>query len=371
MKKIIALIVAGGSGTRFDNLKPKQYNNSILRNTILAFKRNSRITDIQVVIREEDKELYIEETKNLELLPVAIGGATRGESVRNGLNQIYTISPDFVLVHDANRPYLTSKLIDAVVDELNSYKNHGVIPVFPIVETVKRVNKDKIENIDRSNLFTMQTPQGFYFKQLHEHYNFAKEYFTDESSFDIPIKYIQGEKDNIKITFIEDLKMDYFTGIGFDAHKFSDNKADDNFIILGGVKIPYKYRIEAHSDGDVLIHSIVDAFLGAMGEADIGKHFPPSDMKWKNANSRIFLEYCNELLKEKNGQINNIDVTIICEEPKISKYREEIRNNIAAILNIEPNRINIKGTTTEKMGFTGRGEGIAVQSVVSLKRAFI
>lgn len=368
MEKIIALIVAGGSGTRFNNQIPKQYTHSILRNTILAFQRSSRISSIQVVIREEDKDLYIKETKNLSLLPFVIGGLTRGESVKHGLNQLLNHLPKLVLVHDANRPYISMKLIDDIIDELNNYPNHGVIPTLPIVETVKRISNKKIEQIERDNLFTLQTPQGFYFNQLHEQYNSAKEFFTDESNFNIPIRYIQGEKDNIKITFTEDLKMDVFTGTGFDAHKFSDKESDDNFIVLGGVKIPYKYKIEAHSDGDVLIHSVVDALLGAMGKDDIGKHFPPSDIKWKNANSRIFLEYCNNLLETQNGQINNIDVTVICEEPRISEYREDIRNNLALILNIEAGRINIKGTTTEKMGFTGRREGIAVQSSVLVRR---
>lgn len=368
MKKTIALIVAGGSGSRFGDSIPKQYTNSILRNTILAFKRNPRIDSVQVVIREEDRELYLKTIKDLSLLPVVFGGTTRGESVKNGLKGILNHSPELVLIHDANRPYISLELTDKVIDQLYKHPNYGVIPIFPIVETVKKINEEEIEKVSRDNLFTLQTPQGFYFKQLYEKYLTTKEFFTDESNFDIPIKYIQGEKDNIKITFKEDLKMDIFTGIGFDAHKFILTESTENFIILGGIKIPYKYMIDAHSDGDVLIHAIVDALLGAMGKDDIGKHFPPSDIKWKNANSRIFLEYCKDLLNEQNGQINNIDTTIICEEPKISSYRELIKNNIALILDIDADRVNIKGTTTEKMGFTGRGEGIAVQAIASIKR---
>lgn len=160
--------------------------------------------------------------------------------------------------------------------------------------------------------------------------------------------------------------MEIRTGIGFDAHKFKDNESSNNHIVLGGIKIEHIKSLDAHSDGDVLIHALVDAILGAIGEGDIGLHFPPSDQKWKNANSQIFLEHANNLLKEKGGSINNIDLTVICEAPRMGTYREEIRNNLASILNISSTKINVKATTTEKMGFTGRKEGIAVQAITTI-----
>jgi len=154
--------------------------------------------------------------------------------------------------------------------------------------------------------------------------------------------------------------------MGFDAHRFSLENSSDNHIILGGIKIPFEKKLEAHSDGDVLIHALVDALLGAIGAGDIGMHFPPSDMKWKNADSTFFLKRSNHLLKEKNGHINNIDVTVICEKPRLGAYREQIRANLANILEISEDRVNIKATTTEKMGFTGRGEGIAAQAIATI-----
>ncbi|MEK6734222.1 MAG: 2-C-methyl-D-erythritol 2,4-cyclodiphosphate synthase, partial [Pseudomonadota bacterium] len=199
----------------------------------------------------------------------------------------------------------------------------------------------------------------------------------DESSLmkihDFPISYIPGDRDNIKISFKEDLKMklEIRSGIGFDAHKFAENISMDNHVMLGGVKIPYERKLEAHSDGDVLIHSLVDAILGAIGEGDIGLHFPPSDAKWKNANSVMFLEFANNLVKQKNGAINNIDVTVICEKPRLSQYKDEIKNNLAKILSITSDRVNVKATTTEKMGFTGRGEGIAVQAIATISLSVI
>ena len=160
--------------------------------------------------------------------------------------------------------------------------------------------------------------------------------------------------------------MEVRSGIGFDAHRFSLEKLEDNNIILAGIKIPCLQKLEAHSDGDVLIHALVDAMLGSIGAGDIGLHFPPTDSKWKNANSELFLIYANNLLKEKNAKINNIDLTVICEKPRIGQYREAMQNNLARILEITEDRVNVKATTTEKMGFTGRGEGIAVQAIITI-----
>ncbi|MGB4191530.1 MAG: 2-C-methyl-D-erythritol 2,4-cyclodiphosphate synthase [Rickettsiales bacterium] len=370
--KVIAIIVAGGSGTRFGSSIPKQYTNSILALTISKFIASKHIYAVQVIIRPEDQEFYNQVAENFNLLPVVFGGKTRSESVENALAALETYQPDLVLIHDANRPFVSTLLIEQIIEQLKLHPEHGVAPSLKITETVKRIIGENIEAVDRENLITIQTPQGFYFKQIHKIVQETKHQYTDETNLmeanAVPIIYLQGEKSNIKITFNEDIVMNYEirTGMGFDAHKFSAEISSENHIILGGITIPFEKKLEAHSDGDVLIHSLVDAMLGAIGAGDIGMHFPPTDLKWKNANSQIFLMHANQLLKQKNGYINNIDITVICEKPRLGIYREQILNKLAEILQIDQERINIKATTTEKMGFTGRGEGIAVQAIATV-----
>lgn len=362
--KTIAIIVAGGSGSRFGSSIPKQYISSILTKTIKQFLK-AKIDAVQVVIRPEDIELYNQATRNIELLPVVFGGETRGASVKNGLQAIEKYNPELVLVHDANRSSISAELINQVIDNLEDNPGFGVVPSIEVPETVKSIINNKVEVIDRDNLFLIQTPQGFYFKKLLDAYNKTDNFFTDESSLmEGNIIYIPGERKNIKITYQEDLPMDIRCGSGFDAHKFSTESSENNSIVLGGITIPFARKLEAHSDGDVLIHALVDALLGSIGEGDIGIHFPPSDMKWKNVSSKLFLIHAKELVEEKKGSINNIDITVICEKPRLGIYREQIRSNLSDILEISEDRINIKATTTEKMGFTGRGEGIAVQATV-------
>lgn len=364
--KTIALIVAGGFGSRFGGDIPKQYVSSILVKTIRQFLK-AKVDAVQVVIRPEDQELYVQATNGMDLLPAVFGGSARGASVKNGLQAIAKYNPDLVLVHDANRPFVSVALIDEIIAKLEDSPGYGVVPNIAVPETVKRISDAQVEHIKRDNLFLIQTPQGFHFKQLLEVYNKTNNFSTDESSLmEGKIIYIPGERKNIKITYQEDLEMDIRCGTGFDAHKFSAGMSESNSIILGGITIPFEKKLEAHSDGDVLIHALVDALLGAIGEGDIGMHFPPSDMKWKNADSKQFLIHANELLRAKNGSINNVDVTVICEKPRLGIYREQIRSNLAKILEISEDRVNVKATTTEKMGFTGRGEGIAVQAMATV-----
>lgn len=371
--KTIAIIAAGGLGNRFSSSIPKQYTSSILRNTIKKFL-NSNIDSIQVVIAPNDIELYNEAISGLDLLPYCFGGETRSHSVKNALNAIESYNPDFVLVHDACRPFVSTNLINEVIDKLKANPKHGVVPSIAMLETVKRITPEKVNLVNRENLFKIQTPQGFNFIKLVNAYKNTEDFylFTDESSLmdhnNLPIDYIEGEKDNIKITYQKDIIMNFETrsGIGFDAHRFTDKSSENGRIILGGISIPFKKTLEAHSDGDVLIHSLVDALLGSIGSGDIGLHFPPSDMKWQNADSKLFLIHANELLKEKNAKINNIDIIVIAEKPHLSEYKEKIRNNLASILSISTDRVNLKATTTEKMGFIGREEGIAVQAMVTI-----
>jgi 2-C-methyl-D-erythritol 4-phosphate cytidylyltransferase/2-C-methyl-D-erythritol 2,4-cyclodiphosphate synthase len=381
--KTIAIIASGGSGQRFSSTIPKQYINNTLTKTIRKFLSSNLIDSIQVVIRPEDISLYEqaiapiaklknESSKHLneKLLPPCFGGNTRSASIENALQNITPLNPELVLVHDANRPFLSINLINNVINQLKQNPNFGIVPSLPVSETIKRINSNRAETINRDDLITIQTPQGFYFSQLVYACKAIKHNFTDESTLmeanNIPVIYIKGEKENIKITYQEDKLMQIRSGIGFDAHRFSSVFSKENYITLGGIKIPFEKKLEAHSDGDVLIHALVDALLGCIGAGDIGIHFPPSDKKWKNANSEIFLSYTNNLLRERNANINNIDITMICEKPRLGEYRELMRNNIAQILNIDQDCINIKATTTEKMGFTGREEGIAVQAIATI-----
>lgn len=377
---IVAIIVAGGTGERLAAHIPKQYlplnNKAIISHTIEKFKSISQISHIIAVINPDHKQLFKEATKNLNDIEIVYGGNERWKSAKNGVIAAGKYQPTKILIHDANRPFVSSDTILKTIDALDHYS--GAIAGMPVFDTIKQVENNIIrKTIDRSKLVAVQTPQGFKYNDLIDAYERDQELFiTDDASIleekkDLVI--IPSASTNFKITTEEDYRraMAMFTkeirtGMGFDAHKFSEEQAS-GFIMLGGVKIEHPQNMLAHSDGDVLIHAVVDALFGAIGVGDIGLHFPPSDNKWKGADSSIFLLEAKRLIAEKNAKIINIDVTVICEKPRISPYREEIQIRLAHLLEIDANRINIKGTTTEKMGFTGRGEGIAVQSVANVE----
>jgi 2-C-methyl-D-erythritol 4-phosphate cytidylyltransferase / 2-C-methyl-D-erythritol 2,4-cyclodiphosphate synthase len=379
--KIIALIVAAGRGLRFNNAgTPKQYSmlagKTVLRHTLEKFIYNKNISQVQVVIHPDDISLYNDAIHGLEILPPVFGGGSRAQSVYNGLIAIKELNPKHVLVSDAMRPFVSAKIIDCIISNLNCYE--CVVPVIPIVDTVKTIEGDYITSTyDRDKLRLAQTPQGCDYNTILNLLEKNQNYTDEASCFEHAnkkVKYIDGDINNFKITFPQDinraetlLNMQYETrvGIGFDVHKFKKEEGD-NFIVLGGVKIPHQFMIEAHSDGDVLIHALVDAILGAIGHGDIGIHFPPSDMQWKNVSSTIFLEKAKELLEQENGRIVNIDITIICEAPKIFSYKNKIEKSLAVILNINEKRINLKATTTENLGSLGRKEGIAVQALANI-----
>lgn len=376
--KIIAIIVAGGSSSRFNSKKPKQYELldglTVLEKTISQFLKSSFVIDVIVVIRPEDVALYKQATDKLKILTHCFGGETRSDSVLQGLITAKKYNPDYVLIHDACRPFVSPQLIDKLIEELIAGET-AVCPVIQVTETVKRVINGQAESVNRENLFLVQTPQCFLYNEIYRA-SLAKNStieYTDETSLFESIgelvKYVHGERENIKITRREDLveKFEILTGSGFDAHRFTSEEYSDGFITLGGIKIPHTRKIIAHSDGDVLIHALVDALLGAIGAGDIGEHFPPSDNQWKNADSMLFLKFTLDLLNKKNASINNIDLTVICEKPRLSDYKNSIKNNIATATGLKEERINVKATTTEKMGFTGRGEGIAVMAMATIK----
>ena len=380
--KVIALIVSGGEGKRFDKNLPKQFfkihNKSILEHCVKKFIDSNLFYKIVVVCNKD----FIKKTKeilnNYELSFVK-GGCNRQESVYNGLNFIKKDSPSKVMIHDAVRPFFSINLLKEIIKKLN--KNDSAIPTLKIFDSVRLFEKKKYKNLNRENIKLIQTPQGFDFKKIfNAHKKFKNEINTDDSLLFYKngnkIKTIEGEIMNIKVTEkrgFKDLKKIYEEeknsiklriGNGFDVHKF---KKGDKLRLLG-VNLPFNKSLTGHSDADVGIHAIVDAILGAISKGDIGEHFPPTEKKWKNKNSEFFLKYTKDLMEKNGFSLNNIDITVICEKPKISIYKEKMKERIAKILEIKKTDINIKGTTTEKLGFLGREEGIACQVSVSVYR---
>jgi 2-C-methyl-D-erythritol 4-phosphate cytidylyltransferase/2-C-methyl-D-erythritol 2,4-cyclodiphosphate synthase len=391
MQKIVALITACGRGNRFNRGEgiPKQYlplaGVPLLRHSIQAFLHHPQISDVMCVIHPDDMNLYEEAVTGLDLLNPVFGGDTRQASIRLGLEALREYNPSKVLIHDGVRPFVSKRVINGILEKLETHP--AVIPAIAVEDTLKKYSDGKIEwTLERENLWRAQTPQGFIFDDiLNSHVAFKDLNFTDDAALNeyagIPVAIVPGSQNNFKITTEEDyerakrvaafliknVKEETRCGSGFDVHGFRERAKDENnFIRICGVDVEFDKKIQAHSDGDVGIHAAIDALLGAIGEGDIGEHFPPSDLKWKNADSREMLKTVNHLLKKKGASITNLDITLICEKPKMLKYKPKMREEMAQILNISLNRINIKATTTEKLGFLGREEGIAAQATASV-----
>ncbi len=373
--KCAVVIVAGGSGARMGADVPKQYleieEKTILRHTIDAFAGY----DVQVVIGKEDRDLYDKSVVGLNLSEPVIGGATRQESVFNGLQALAKERLDYVLIHDAARPFVCKALIERVVEKLQAGAQ-AVVPVIAINDTVKQHRGGVItQTVDRNSIAAVQTPQGFVFQTIYDLHQRAQGMeFTDDAGicedFGIQVHLVDGDIKNQKITTEDDLKsncekekaMDIRVGSGFDVHAFEEGDA----VTLCGVAVPHSHKLQGHSDADVALHAIVDALLGAAALGDIGKHFPPSDPQWKGKNSQKFVEHAHTLVREKGGRVNHIDVTIICEKPKLAAFIEPMRVNVAAMLGMPLDKVSVKATTTEKLGFTGREEGIAGQATATV-----
>ena len=378
MAQCAALILAGGSGSRLGSDIPKQYLSlngvSILRRTVDTFLAHPDIDAVQVVIGAKDQELYNVAIGGADVRPSVTGGASRQESGRIGLEALTDDAPDYVLIHDAARPFIDAATIDRVLSALVT--SSAVLPGVPVTDTLKRSTGDPpivSENVDRRDLWRAQTPQGFrYIDILDAHRTCASQGLTDDASIaehaGLSVALVRGSEDNFKITTVDDLERaqrmteyssdEFRIGTGFDVHAL----VDGDHVILCGVRIDHSHGLEGHSDADVAMHAVTDALLGAIAEGDIGTHFPPSDDQWCGAASSVFLEHAGRLISERGGRIGNIDVTIICEAPKISPHREAMTLSLAGILGIAPDRVSVKATTTEKLGFTGRGQGIAAQA---------
>lgn len=378
MGETIAVVVGAGRGHRFGGDIPKQYRMlggmPVLRKTVSAFISHPDIDAVLSVIHPDDLELFRTATEGLDVLDPVWGGATRQDSVRSGLESLENRSPDLVLIHDAARPFISNDVITGVLVGLKSYK--GAIPSLAVTDTLKRGDNGRfIGTVSREGLYRAQTPQGFHFGDLiAAHRSTASMELTDDSavaeSAGLDVAITPGSEDNFKITTQEDLDKaermvssgETRTGLGFDVHQFCDGDS----VTICGVKVPFEQSLLGHSDADVGLHAITDAILGAIGEGDIGMHFPPSDPQWKGEPSDTFLRHAGNLVNKRGGSLSNIDLTIICEKPKIGPHREKMRARIAEILGISLDRVGLKGTTTERLGFTGRGEGVAAQAIATV-----
>lgn len=376
MPRIAVLIVAAGRGARAATDLPKQYESlagqPMLRRTVAAFDGYP----VQLVIGAGQEDLAARALTGLSLPSPVAGGATRQQSVRRGLEALEKDAPDFVLIHDAARPLVSAKVIAEVVAALEAGAD-GALPMVAAADTLRRRGADgRWTLVDRDNLYRAQTPQGFVFaKILKAHRDHADEEVTDDMALaelaGLKVQMTEGEEKNIKVTRKEDFALaeklmnsgDVRTATGFDVHKFKDG----DHIWLCGLKVPHTHGLEGHSDADVGLHAITDALLGCIGEGDIGQHFPPTEERWRGAASWKFLDHAAGLVRAAGGVINHVDVTIICERPKVGPHRDAMKAKIAEILKIEPGRVSVKATTTEGLGFTGRREGIAAQAIATVR----
>jgi 2-C-methyl-D-erythritol 4-phosphate cytidylyltransferase/2-C-methyl-D-erythritol 2,4-cyclodiphosphate synthase len=384
MASVYALVVAAGRGSRFGGNLPKQYlplgGVSVLRHAVVRLADHPLITNVLVAIRPEDKTLFDNTLGGINVLPAVAGGATRQDSVRLGLEVLAAYRPDLVLIHDGARPFPDRQLVDRVIDGLGQAP--AAIPCLPLRDTIKRAEDGNIrETIDRSTLWRAQTPQGFYFDAILAAHrcaigrNLPDDAAVAEAAGLVPLV-VEGSEENLKVTTPEDLAAaerliasrqgDIRVGQGFDVHPF----APGDHLWICGVKIPHGMALAGHSDADVGLHALTDAVLGAIGAGDIGVHFPPGDPRWRGAASDQFLRHAAGLARARGGVVAAVDVTIICERPKISPHRAAMIGRIAAILGIAPDRVSVKATTTEKLGFTGRAEGIAAQAVATIRLPF-
>lgn len=369
---IDVLIVAAGSGARFGSDVPKQFiplaGKSMLQRVMENYQAHSAVRNVRVVIGK-DQEKFCPEVS----API-IGGARRQDSVRLGLEAMAADAPDYVLIVDAARPFTSHAVIDRAVAALG---DHAVLTAIPLADTARQQLEKQSVMLDRTTIFLAQTPQAFPFVrilELHQKYQ-SKDFTDDVALFEeagLPVEIIQGDTRNLKITTAEDFDMaeallnagaETRIGQGYDVHRF---KAGDH-VWLGGVKVSHSQGVDAHSDGDVILHALTDALLGTIGKGDIGQHFPPSDPKWKDAASDQFVLHAMKLLQDAGGEVVNADVTLLAESPRIGPHRDAICKRLAELLAVDISRVNVKATTTEKLGFIGRSEGLAAEAVVMVR----
>ena len=380
MPETIALIVAAGRGQRLGDPIPKQYldlaGRPVLRRTVEAFLAHPQIDAVRVVIRPDDSERYRAAVAGLDLLQPVPGGAERQDSVRAGLESLESLAPKSILIHDAARPLVDRATITRTLEALE--RHDGAIAGLPVTDTVKR-SRDGLagETVDRGGLWRAQTPQSFrYAAILAAHRAACGQALTDDAAVaehaGLAVALVLGHEDNIKITSPDDLLRaarlvgggvpDVRVGNGYDVHRFGPGEQ----VMLCGIAVAHEQGLIGHSDADVGLHAITDALLGAIGDGDIGMHFPPSDPRWRGADSATFLRHALGLVTGRGGKLTHVDVTVICERPKVGPHRGAMVVRLAEILGLDAARISVKATTTEGLGFTGRREGIAAQATATV-----
>ena len=384
MPNCTALIVAGGRGSRFGGPLPKQYavlhGQPVLRHTIRVFRHAPGIDQVQVVIAPGDETHYRAAAVGFDLPPPVEGGGSRQQSVLNGLEALAAAAPDLVAIHDAARPFVRPADIAACLKALSAPGIDGAVLGVPLADTLKRVDESGAisQTVPRAELWRAQTPQIFRYGALlaahraiaalgsHEGTSLTDDAAVAERA-GLRVVMVAGHEDNRKITTSEDLQqaatMETRTAFGFDVHGFGPG----NEVVLGGVAIAHTRALAGHSDADVALHALTDAVLGTIGAGDIGKHFPPSDPQWRGASSDRFLRHAVALLEAAGGRIVHLDLTLVCEAPRIGPHRDAMVESIARIAGVERGRVSVKATTTEGLGFTGRGEGIAAQAVATVE----
>ena len=375
---IVALLLAAGRGERFGAPEPKQYalllGRPVLRMAAEALLADGHVQILQPVCAKGEEGRVAAMLEGLPHLPPVIGGATRQGSVKAGLDAVANLNPSMVLVHDAARPVIPHGTIPALLAALEHQA--GAIPAQPVSDTLKHGQAGLIgETMPRAGLFRAQTPQAFRFEELRAAHAAAQAEATDDAQLlewiGAAVALVPGHESNVKITFPEDLSRVEATlmprllpriGTGFDVHRLVAGRP----LILCGVTVPHELGLDGHSDADVGIHALCDAIYGALAEGDIGRHFPPSQMKWKDADSAQFLVHAMDRVAARGAMLVNADVTLICEHPRIGPHASAMVVRLADLMGVAVARVGVKATTTERLGFTGRGEGIACQAAVSL-----
>ena len=370
--KIAAILVAAGTGSRFGGDTPKQLV-LLQGKPVLRHAAEALISHIDLLQPVGDADLIGPALDGLPHLPIVAGGAERQDSVYAGLAALENSSPDIVLVHDAARPVIPPGTVQAVLQALKTHP--GAIPALPVSDTLKRSVDSLIhETVPRANLFRAQTPQGFHYSTLLRlHRDAAGAAATDDAALleaaGLAVALVPGDERNIKLTVPDDLsRLNHLLGAnmiprigtGFDVHAMVEGRK----MIICGIDVPFEKGLAGHSDADVGIHALCDAIYGALAEGDIGRHFPPSENTWKDADSARFLRHAAERIKARGGVLANADVTLICERPKITPHAPAMRARLADLLDVSIDLISVKATTTEQLGFAGRGEGIAAQASV-------
>jgi len=382
---VAAVVVAAGRGYRAGGEGPKQYREiggePVIRASLKGLAGHAGIAMVQPVIHPDDIDLFRAAAVGLDVLDPVFGGATRQASVRAGLEALSPRRPDLVLVHDAARPFASAALIARGIAAAGA--SGAAIPAVAVADTVKTVDASGVVTgtLERGQLRLVQTPQAFAFATLlaaHERARAAgREDFTDDSALvewaGIKVSTFEGEAANVKLTTADDFTRagaaelaaltDVRTGSGYDVHAFGPG----DHVTLGGVRIAHSQGLSGHSDADVVLHALVDAILGALADGDIGVHFPPSDPQWRGASSDRFLAFAIERLRARNGRIAHLDVNLICEAPRIGPHRDAMRKRIAEIAGIDVSRVAVKATTSEKLGFIGRSEGMAAFATATVR----